>query len=115
MYNMQNQNQDLLDHRKSKISSKPKGRISNWPGASNGSAGIEGATADGSVGVSGSVIVSAMGVDIGYGSDLFERMLKKERNMEENVLFRVLGTLGVVDVRWSSCCVGSAVTVAFAL
>lgn len=89
--------QDLLDHRKSKISSKPKGRISSWPGASSGSVDIEGSTGNDSVGISGGVVIS-VGVDVGDGSGLFKRLLKSERNMEDNVSFRMLEMVGVVGV-----------------
>lgn len=89
--------QDLLDHRKSKISSKPKGRISSWPGTSNSSAGIEGSTAGDPVGISGDIVIS-VGVNVGDGSGLFKRLLKNERNMEDNVSFRMLETVGVMDV-----------------
>lgn len=107
-------NQDFLDHRKSKMSSKPKGRISSWPGASNSSAGIEGSTGDDSVGTAGGVVLS-VGVEIGDGSVLFERLLKSERIMENNVSFRMPKTVGVTDVCWNSSGEGSVVVVAFAL
>jgi hypothetical protein len=67
---------------------------------------------DGSVGVSGGVVVSVGGVDIGDDLDLFERPLKRERNMEDNVLYRMLETFDEVDVCWGE---GSAVAVAFVL
>lgn len=70
---------------------------------------------NGSTGATSSGVVSLDGVDTGDGSDLFERMLKKERSREDNVSFRMFETLGVVAVRWSSWCEGSAVAVAFSL
>jgi len=90
--------------------------MSSWPGTSDGSAGIviECSTAGGFVGVSGGAVVLVDGGD-DSGSDLFERMLKKERSMEDNVSFRVLKTFGVADVGSCSRREGSAATVAFAL
>ena len=63
------------------------------------------------------MVVSVGGVDIGDDLYLFERPPKRERNMEDNVTFRILETFDVADVGWgsSSRCEGSAVAVAFVL
>lgn len=95
------------------MSSKPKGRISSWPGASDGSAaGIEGRGTDAFVGISGGVVASGGGEDDCKGSDLTECLLKSERKMEANVSFRVLEALGVC---WNSTGDGSVAAVALAL
>lgn len=78
---------DHPDHRRSRMSSKPKGRISSWPDANDGSVCTEGWRTGDVVGVSEGVVVSAEGVDDGNDAGLFDRLLKSERKMETKVSF----------------------------